>query len=641
MIQDLCLIPLQDGTWTSAKGQSMFFCKNDTSLDIPSGIEVFILDSSAESDPNRRKLFTSLGVKDWEASEISRLILEVHQAPGFDSHTLTVDQLISHAVFLYKASWQPPKTADLWFATVQDKRCLGRKLYMPGSTEISSSAARIFVQLQKQFPLLHADYLKAFPDDPDWPVWLATNLGLSRIPRLVAPYIYPKPEPARAFDFEGGVASNENSGFDTFAIVDDDKIDDWDDTAFFDDVEFGAPFESDIAATYFENFFKDSPDDITKPLKRPRRPKHVYKVGDQVAVGSASRRSYWALGTVTWQGTQGKHRRYEIRMYSSPQSYKIFESASAYVVPIPSKNDYSIVKDYSLGQEVLALHAETGIFRQAVVRLTENLGASVALYFQGADIKDSVVLVERRFVLCAEELHNNLPRVIKRQYTSDDKQPVETTRILNDDTSCVESNPVPGLQIFSIQHRQENILKEIGGSGTANNVEGVVPSSLAHDAREIFALSDEFKFMFTHCNSTDVLQLLSDNGSHYSQWIDGVHMKWQSSDFIESGTRLKKSIEDCLVNTTRGPLPLQETVLPMIDQRLDEECLIPAVDITSPLNSGWSFLSYFGVIIKGDIQYYLRCLIALSGELDPCTDTVAYIYEQIQVRYNGNEELIR
>jgi hypothetical protein len=51
-------------------------------------------------------------------------------------------------------------------------------------------------------------------------------------------------------------------------------------------------------------------------------------------------------------------------------------------------------------------------------------------------------------------------------------------------------------------------------------------------------------------------------------------------------------------------------------------------------------LSYFGVIIKADIHYYLRCLISISGEHCPDVDSVAYIYEQIQARYKENEGLI-
>jgi hypothetical protein len=177
MIQDICLIPLSDGNWTSARGQSMFFSKSETSLEIPGGIEVLIVDSSAESDSNRRKLFTSLGVKAWEAPEICRLVLKVHESASFDPKKLAVDQLISHTAFLYKASWQPPKTADLWFVTMQDERCLGRKLYIPGSIETNSPAARIFAQPQKQFAVIHDDYFKAFPLDVEWPMWLVNNLG--------------------------------------------------------------------------------------------------------------------------------------------------------------------------------------------------------------------------------------------------------------------------------------------------------------------------------------------------------------------------------------------------------------------------------------------------------------------------------
>jgi hypothetical protein len=202
------LIPLHDGTWTLASRQSIFFSKSETSLEIPSSIKVLIVDSTAESDPNRRKLFTSLGVKAWEAPEICCLVLKVHESSDFDPKSLTVDQLISHAAFLYKASWQPPKTADLWFATIQDERCMGRKLYIPGSIETNSPAARIFAQLQKEFAVIHSDYLEAFPLDADWPIWLVNNLGLSKVPRLVTPHVKPQPQPAQTLTIHGSAKTN-------------------------------------------------------------------------------------------------------------------------------------------------------------------------------------------------------------------------------------------------------------------------------------------------------------------------------------------------------------------------------------------------------------------------------------------------
>jgi hypothetical protein len=192
-MQKIYPIPLQDGTWASAQGKSMFFSKGDSSLEVPSGIDVLIVDKPTESDPKIRRLLVSLGVKAWEAPEICRLILREHDKPGFDAKALTTDQLISHAAFLYKSSWQPPKDVDIWFATTQDGRCFGRKLYIAGNIASNPSATRVFAKLQEQFPVIHNSYLEAFPSDVEWPHWLVKNLGLSMIPRLITPLIEPKP----------------------------------------------------------------------------------------------------------------------------------------------------------------------------------------------------------------------------------------------------------------------------------------------------------------------------------------------------------------------------------------------------------------------------------------------------------------
>ena len=118
-------------------------------------------------------------------------------------------------------------------------------------------------------------------------------------------------------------------------------------------------------------------------------------------------------------------------------------------------------------------------------------------------------------------------------------------------------------------------------------------------------------------------------------------MKWQNTAFLESSTQLRNSLGACLVESARGSLPLQETVLPTVDPQLHEGCLMPAVNIQDPQHPEWTLLSYFGVIIKADVQYYLRCLISISEEHRPDVDSIAYIYEQIQARYRENEELIR
>ena len=75
--------------------------------------------------------------------------------------------------------------------------------------------------------------------------------------------------------------------------------------------------------------------------------------------------------------------------------------------------------------------------------------------------------------------------------------------------------------------------KSTGNAPENNLLEDNTLSPPIHETKEIFSLSDEFNFMFRECNSSDVLQLFRDNWHHYSRWIDGVHMKWQSTDFME------------------------------------------------------------------------------------------------------------
>lgn len=148
---------------------------------------------------NRHNVFINLGEKTWEASEICRLTLSIHESPNFDPKTLKVDQLITHIMFLSSVSWQPSKTADLWFATNQDQRCLARNLYLLGDNDPNSPADRVSTKLQTQFPVIHEGYLEAFVGCP---IWLANNLGLSMIPRLITPHVEPMPQPTQILEIK-------------------------------------------------------------------------------------------------------------------------------------------------------------------------------------------------------------------------------------------------------------------------------------------------------------------------------------------------------------------------------------------------------------------------------------------------------
>ena len=477
MIQDISLIPLHDGNWTSARDQAIFFSKSGTSLEIPSGIEVLIVDSSVESDPNRRKLFASLGVKTWEAPEICRLILGVHESSKFDPKMLAVDQLIGHAAFLYKASWQPPKTANLWFATMQGDRCLGRELYIPGSIETDSPAARIFAQLQKKYAVIHNNYLKAFALDADWPIWLASNLGLSMVPHLITPHVDPKPQPTQTLDV------HENT--DVLKAFDS-----------------GEKFLNPPA----------NAQDVTKSFPHPTTP------------------------------TPG-----------------------------------GALEDY---QMKLMLLEQQNKKRLLLARQEQDISASMITSTPGGGLEDYQMQLmqleqqnKNRLLMARQGQERTSPRMMSAM-SSDILSPSPAAMV----TSPIESSRPrsPGFQ-----RSQKDKLEGRGRVETAGDANGketsvdITPPALVGDVEKTFALSEEFTFMFRECFSSDVLQLLRDHWQHYSQWIDGAHMKWQNSAFCKSSERLRRSLGACLVETARGLLPLQETVVPMIDPQLDKGASYP------------------------------------------------------------------
>jgi hypothetical protein len=348
IIQDLCIIPLHDGSWTPAGKKPIFFSKSETSLEIPSGIEVLIVDSAAESDLNRRKLFVNLGVVAWEAPEICRLILKVHDSPTFKPEELAVQQLISHAAFLYSSWFRPPKIANLWFATMQDGRFLGGNSYLPVSGKPDSAAARIYAKLQMRFPVIHKDYIKAFPEDVEGPSWIISNLGVSNIPRLTIPHVDPKPQPVME---PGSVTPNEDE---------------------------------------HENFDVDSDES-----------KKGFSHGDQVAfrydLKGSDRKPVWLLGQIERALEEnlslGPDRRFEIRSpdQRSPYSYCVSASSMLHIPPEGATSDLPEV-----GKCVLALHPDSKTFHYAEVERLLNGDAGIEVRFK-ENTASSVV--DRRYVL--------------------------------------------------------------------------------------------------------------------------------------------------------------------------------------------------------------------------------------------------
>ncbi|KAJ4290882.1 hypothetical protein N0V90_010078 [Kalmusia sp. IMI 367209] len=865
LLQDLAIIPLNDGTWTAIRDRTIFFAKGDASLEIPSGIRVLIVDVAAESDPSRRTLFTSLGVKAWEAPEICRLILKVHCSADFKPEQLSATQIVSHAVFLYQAAWQPPKSADLWFATAKDERCRGREMYISGSANLDSASGRVFAQLEKRFPVMHVEYLTALASEAGWPDWLVQNLGLSRIPRLITPVVEPRPQPTGAPVVQTTEEKMDVKAEDAKNVGDDLYSDNSSQENLFDDVGtapmhasltdvdiryFGPPDEEKKDVDPLENYiwpgFKPTSEQETKEDKVLETDVHDGLSSRPLSTAPSDKKDWTDLTATTSDnlhdvpktekkvqtdaasadgqavaGTEGKESRFAHLTASLRESYKSVHpvdgpkhSSEDTLARRPTANgnlndpgttvETEIKKSTSPSNPVFKEQSiEDDIWDWGPKKTKKERrprAPTITMDTKAADTKADVDLDDdwgfssknmkkkkkKKTREPIPEAPNPPLEVLENHDSKDDdgwgfnwnikskkktkdeakvdqvddpwaswgtiktkkkdKNPesadpgnsapplpkddpknfdIDIDGIKNaegdDDWSFTfpkkkktgnkaplkafyedspESDTPGNLSVASVSDDENNaasrrrarrleraarakpkaeiIVGESIGTKDAAYVPGplgdlkrarrtlseergkskasIIDADLAQSTKHIpedvprtptppqdllFTLSEEFTFMLQECVSSDVLQLLRENWHHYSQWIEGAHMKWQTEDYVAASTQLKNRIGASPVRTVRGSLPLNETVLESLDNQLDQGKMTPVLEVQDPSHAEWNLLSYFGVLMKADVNYYLRCLITVSKDVNPDVDIVAYIYEQIQHKYTSNEELIR
>ncbi|KAF4467774.1 heterokaryon incompatibility [Fusarium albosuccineum] len=109
----------------------------------------------------------------------------------FKPANLSLDELVEHVVFMFKASFDPPPGVDLWFVTADNQRVKGSSLYLPArSVQIRPSEAPIREHVEANYPLLHSAYADAFKKDGPvaiaWHTWVQRRLGInvSSLPRI-------------------------------------------------------------------------------------------------------------------------------------------------------------------------------------------------------------------------------------------------------------------------------------------------------------------------------------------------------------------------------------------------------------------------------------------------------------------------
>lgn len=176
----LRLIPLRDGTWTSASeaGSDIYF--DSKIAGIPEDLGLRLLSTKLAPGTSRHRLFEALGVRQADSKQVAAKILELHSRR---SKPKSAQSFIDHAVFMFVHRY-PVRNG---FLVVDEQGAIanGKDLYI----DLLDSRQTIRMRDILPFParFLHPGYLKMDMDNAseDWSLWLKDSIGLNVFPRLV------------------------------------------------------------------------------------------------------------------------------------------------------------------------------------------------------------------------------------------------------------------------------------------------------------------------------------------------------------------------------------------------------------------------------------------------------------------------
>lgn len=184
-----------------------------------------------------------------------------------------------------------------------------------------------------------------------------------------------------------------------------------------------------------------------------------------------------------------------------------------------------------------------------------------------------------------------------------------------------------------------------------------------------YRMSLDFRRLFSACDVSDVLHVLTSNWHHYSSFIEisGIPNKdrehelqelrdeiWPAPDekhqerhmfkLADRNSRLLRDLVLTSVRTSIGMAPLFACVLPDIDSRFEDHADIhlPTLKLAESSAEAKARLKVFSISVEGDASYYIKCLLALKRTGMPTSyERVSQIYTEVQTHYETDKELIR
>ncbi|KAF2145105.1 uncharacterized protein K452DRAFT_343652 [Aplosporella prunicola CBS 121167] len=188
----LRLIPLENGLWSAAKNEVIFFQNDKAEITIPPGLEVKVASVGACRNPFRRNLFVKLGFRVCDTKQICQAILEKHASLIRSVRTLasvpSLDEAVKQVYFLYSSQrlGQAPRIQEnsIQFHAENNTLHYGSNLYL-SENEICP-LKKFLGGFPQGTNFLSSSYLEQVPslERKSWFKWLRDTFGMSSIPRL-------------------------------------------------------------------------------------------------------------------------------------------------------------------------------------------------------------------------------------------------------------------------------------------------------------------------------------------------------------------------------------------------------------------------------------------------------------------------
>ncbi|KAK6441727.1 hypothetical protein LTR95_002035 [Oleoguttula sp. CCFEE 5521] len=181
------VIPLRSGEWVSANEGFAFLPGLEDSFDIPDGIDVRIVSKTACADPARRRMFTTLGVKPFDQSQICKQILLRHRFLSISNNSLSPIDIVSHAWYLFSHGKINLEYSALKMVNELGQAVSGEDLYM----QLPDSSFRTRDHLPAAIfaaDFVHPLYLEqgTVSTQSRWYAWLTDTLHVSLLPNLTS-----------------------------------------------------------------------------------------------------------------------------------------------------------------------------------------------------------------------------------------------------------------------------------------------------------------------------------------------------------------------------------------------------------------------------------------------------------------------